>query len=92
MKYKAEDVQYELECNAIGCDVRDDYSGRFMYGKECPGVEADNMNKVFSMLVSLAASQPEMAKHLAARAKIDNMGQGIIVYWPDITYEREAVR
>jgi len=87
-KFNALQIQEALE--DIGYDVRDDYSGRNMYGKECPGVEAGSEAEIFTMFVELAENDPVMAKELAKSAKTDNMGLGLIVYWPRFTYEREA--
>lgn len=57
-----------------GGSVRADYSGRGMYGAVCYGVKADNQGE-------LAA---EIGKHGLPQPKWDNMGLGVVAYWPGI--------
>lgn len=58
----------------VGGTVRNDYSGRGMFGARCYGIDCDN-----------AARAIEEAAALGVRgAKVDNMGMGWIVYWPSI--------
>jgi hypothetical protein len=43
------------------------YSGRFMYGAHCVGVDVDNPG----------------GYQLPVGWKMDNMGMGYVIYWPD---------
>lgn len=55
-----------------------DYSGRFMYGKQCVAVICRNT------IITIAE-----AEHLGItdEARWDNMGRDFIVYWPTIQFE-----
>lgn len=62
--------------DSLGGRYRDDYSGRCMYGKTCPGITVDG-------------DENEVIEEAGARgirgARTDSMGRGVIVYWPGIT-------
>jgi len=58
----------------VGGTVREDYSGRHMYGSMCYGVVCDNVNECIEMA----------ATHGLRGARIDSMGMRSIIYWPDI--------
>lgn len=85
MKLEAETIAQAIE--DVGFEPVTDYSGRFMYGKECPGFESDSMGEVFDLFVALAEADPKLAHAMAKAARTDSMGRGMIVYWPDATYE-----
>ena len=53
---------------------RDDYSGRSMYGKCCPGITTDDA----------IACIEEAAESGVKGAHMDSMGRSTIVYWPGI--------
>lgn len=88
-----------LECN--GVDVRDDYSGRFMYGKQCFGYTDDDLARsIFNLAqefqniidnVEDEALQEEADAVLHSpefeHSCSDNMGLSYIVYFPDIQVE-----
>ena len=74
-----EDIQTLLN-DIDGAELRS-YSGRSMYGKQCLGIDMESMTDAFrfALLVEdddlcLAFSDPVF----------DNMGRGIIVYFPDV--------
>ena len=51
------------------------YSGRFMYGARCVGVALD---------------QWDIGRNLPAKGRrMDSLGLGTIVYWPDATWPEE---
>jgi hypothetical protein len=60
--------------------VRNDYSGRGMYGKTCLGIVCDNPIHIIE----------EAAQRGLLGAKIDSMGQDSIVYWPCYNEESEV--
>ena len=59
----------------LGDGVRDDYSGRGMYGKTCYGIVTDD---------PLAVVEDAAAVGLRG-ARTDSMGTHTIVYWPAVT-------
>ena len=61
----------------IGGEIRDDYSGRGMYGRRCYGIECVDPVPC----IEHAASQGVMG------ANYDQMGLQYIVYWPRIGNE-----
>ena len=78
-----EDVDAQLGGDV---DVRDDYSGRYMYGATCLAVVGDN----YVLEVFLDA-----ARYYGIDARLGNMAQGSmglsqVFYWPGIEVE-EAV-
>lgn len=64
---------------------RDDYSGRFMFGRRCIGVsgKGDLKMDLFEFLIDdgLSASR---ARQIINSASMDNMGLGMIIYFPNI--------
>ncbi len=69
---KAQEVAAQFE----GADVREDYSGRGMYGQTCIGIvcEESDLEEV------VAAARKKGFKGYST----DNMGKSIIVYWKHI--------
>jgi hypothetical protein len=55
------------------------YSGREMYGAYCVGVDLTGTNELFSLGQHLTTGIPAPLK--------DDMGKGIIAYWPDAKLE-----
>lgn len=65
---------FERLADEVNGDVRYDYSGRSMYGRECMGITVDQDN--FMRVIELAGSMGIFG------ATYDSMGMGMIVYWP----------
>lgn len=86
-KFTVDQVVEALE--DAGADIHERYSGRGMYGAECPGIEADRESELFAVFVELALSNEEMARELARSARTDSMGRGLICYWPHIKYPKD---
>lgn len=61
----------------IGGEIRDDYSGRGMYGRHCYGIDCDDPVSC----IEQAATQG------ITGANYDQMGLQYIVYWPRIRNE-----
>lgn len=59
----------------VGGDVRYDYSGRGMFGKQCLGIVCDNPQ----------AAIEEAASRGLRGAEVDSMGRQSIVYWRSVT-------
>jgi hypothetical protein len=55
------------------CTLHENYSGRGMYGRTCYGVSGPEK---FIMMEAGRQNLPE--------PELDNMGKGIIAYWPSI--------
>lgn len=68
-----------------GYSFRSNYSGRFMYGRICIGVsgEGDLKMDLFEFLVSDGLSVSR-ARQIVNSAKTDDMGLGMIIYFPTI--------
>lgn len=81
--------QIEEVLDQIGYDYSP-YSGRFMYGKECPAVECDDLTEMFKMFVEASSNSYDTALRMARTARYDSLGRGYIVYWPDATYPEET--
>jgi hypothetical protein len=58
-------------------EVRTEYSGRGMFGKTCYGISCRNGTTCIE----------EAAARGLRKAKTDDMGLGVIVYWPNIKGE-----
>lgn len=62
--------------------LREDYSGRGMYGKECPGLVGSRKEFVRFYIRLAAQIGADEAEDLANAAREDSMGREEIVYWP----------
>jgi hypothetical protein len=77
----------------------DEYSGRGMYGKTCVGVEFEDTSNLIALGIAIAYNVAENALLVHGADPLDaidnvmndlqnmrwdNMGTGIIVYWPRI--------
>ena len=78
------------------------YSGRAMFGAQCVAVEVDagEVLAVGSKLAHAAAEDAdagggdwldvlERVSDLMTRARVDDLGRGKIVYWPDVDWTGE---
>lgn len=66
--------------------VRIDYSGRLMYGAECIGFDLDHMTAAMLLGAALfAVLDNDDAVALVNNTRVDSMGMGTIVYFPDWT-------
>lgn len=82
------DEQFDLlvaavEDEGLG-EVRTDYSGRFMYGDECIGIDLASVTDFSVVLLNVAARDREFAYTLADAERSDSMGFGVIVYFPGV--------
>lgn len=84
-------------------EVRDDYSGRFMYGDQCFGVTVPSFTEAFRMCLSLGMKlrdyvdqderefwYEDLVTDLVKAARYDNMGHDVIVYFPGWKFEERA--
>ena len=61
-------------------NVREQYSGRGMYGKNCVGIVTSNPVEVIELAAQVGITG----------AKMDSMGMDTIVYWPKIQFVEES--
>lgn len=84
------DVAFLIEnfCDTTSdCRFRSNYSGRYMYGKTCVGIDIDSLR--LSMLIELTEylmlnGIPDVAETLG-RVCYDNMGKNYIIYFPGLS-------
>lgn len=88
-----------------GLQVRDDYSGRCMFGRMCFGVTVSQLATAFyevtealrDIIITTKRTDLDLAKEAAdmledeglAEFRTDNMGLDYIIYFPHITVEKE---
>lgn len=78
----------------VGAQVRDDYSGRGMYGTTCIGVVIGDLRFLPAITAELAYIVGELAPSDDITAlteflwelptETDSMGRSTIVYWPNV--------
>jgi hypothetical protein len=83
--------------NIGDCPIRDDYSGRGMYGEQCVGIDLPGQRELYRFLIALGALMTEDASwrddpeptadamDLANAAITDSLGLGVILYFPGWT-------
>ena len=76
---QVEDIQ-SLVSDIDDAELRS-YSGRNMYGKECLGIDMESMTDAFRFALSVQDSD---LAFILSRPVFDNMGRGIIVYFPNV--------
>ena len=71
-----EDAGYETQ----------NYSGRAMYGDECPAFVTDNPIKAVAEIVGSVGDENEREEIVEAfsRAKEDSMGRDVVIYFPHV--------
>lgn len=86
--------------------IRDDYSGRGMFGAQCFALDTDNLatsvawltNALVEFIQNASAEEQDavdcatelLEQNAFANPKVDSMGLGYIVYFPNITVEGET--
>ena len=71
--------------NTAGLKIRR-YSGRYMYGKECVATSDDRpLQEILADLIEAYSDNFECANAIRA-ARTDDMGRGIVVYWPHVAW------
>lgn len=71
-----------------GGEIREDYSGRGMFGDQCFGITLDGGGDLFkfAMLVGKNELLSEVFED-AGPPNSDSMGLGVIYYWPRLAVE-----
>ena len=97
-----QDIQAVLDAvlEIDGATLRDDYSGRFMYGKTCKAIVLEHPTQSFAykffadwieVLRKNASTEAEFNLHLDVLlelqndVKVDQMGKGQVLYFPSLT-------
>lgn len=79
-------IQEALDVAGIEDAKLRDYSGRFMYGETCLGIVFDHALAPLSFMTALGLVQEYTqgfnALDLARAARMDEMGKGVVVYFP----------
>lgn len=76
---ECEQVETLLDENGILFSLREDYSGRGMYGEICIGFVCDDpYDLIHTIETGLSMDHPLNATYFT----MDSMGLSIIVYWP----------
>lgn len=72
----------ELICeNSMSCEIRDDYSGRGMFGKTTTGIVCGSIEEFVKSCVAATLEEPEsMEEIFTENIRSDNMGLDIIFY------------
>lgn len=74
---QAERIVDGMSMHGVDADLREDYSGRGMYGETTPGIIVPEVNDL--MAIGFAAAEEEIAYRDLPR-HIDSMGLGFIAY------------
>jgi len=61
-----------------------DYSGRAMYGEECPAIVVDSEDELYQFHSRLASTNPKLDELLREKSRQDSMGLGIVEYYPGV--------
>lgn len=83
-----------LENNEVGSIIS--YSGRFMYGKKCLGIETSNIAECMLQIgVSLAlmggSAHTTLEKLQGEQIKMDSLGMDSVIYFIDVTLPDDFV-
>jgi hypothetical protein len=82
-------MMFEQACYDAGdLEVRDNYSGRAMYGKTCIGV-VGSLRNAFKLIAFLAIEDGNLAVDLADAVCTDSMGRSEIIYFPGFTFDED---
>ena len=83
-------------CNTVmhcidGVEVYKRYSGRCMYGAQCPGLTCEGPGQFALAMMAVECADEDIAEQLCRAVRTDSMGRdAMIYYWPHITYKTKA--
>ena len=66
------------------------YSGRAMYGARCVAIDGDNVLDAVAKIVEAWKDATYELAQLLRRARYDNMGMGMVLYFPEIEWDPEV--
>lgn len=81
------DALYDADLNED--DLRENYSGRGMYGAECFGI-VGSPGDASRFLIHIGQHDTELAEKLANNQRSDSMGRSGIYYFPSYAIEEES--
>ena len=66
-------------------DVRTDYSGRAMYGRECLGFIVPSTGMLLNLGMAIGSTLDSwQAQSMMHGARTDSMGMDLVIYFPDV--------
>jgi hypothetical protein len=85
-----------MNFNEEDAGVYTHYSGRGMYGKTCFGIETEQYTNPISVMMAMTIDLIEdddynLARVLTDKVSQDNMGRGMITYFPSIEWGEDEV-
>ena len=81
-----EDARGDWDSDVIA--VRENYSGRGMYGNKCLGFVVSSHATAYRLMVGMTAVLgADDASQIARSAQTDSMGRDMIVYFPGVTLD-----
>lgn len=90
MQLERDDIERLLHDLDLDEDaLREDYSGRSMYGRTCFGITLEQYSEINEVALGVALHEvfDDTAWELARAARFDSMGLGRIVYFPGFEVE-----
>lgn len=86
-------IRMASDFNGMSVEARS-YSGRNMYGATCVGVALQHVGELFSLGAAMAdcASDDQVEQLVEMSPVTDQLGMGIIAYWPNIEWDKSIVR
>jgi len=82
-----DDLAYQVDNITIDNTLRDDYSGRGMYGEQCFGVVLHDAREFALFILCVGQVDHTLAQSLARKVRTDNMGYDMIYYFPGVQLE-----
>lgn len=72
------------------------YSGRGMFGRQCPAVSGDSVSCIVSRLIDIASCEidnssmlVQLIKEISTYYSKDSLGLGVVIYYQTITWDEE---
>ena len=88
MKIEITEAQFTDAAESVSTDVDMSYSGRNMYGKVCPSFDFEDITDLirFGAKVQELTGSLRVAEYLTKHGRIDSMGLGYVVYFPNLEF------
>lgn len=76
-----------------GLRFMDNYSGRWMFGRECTAIVVDNMMQEMGRVFEYVNDVVDHDRHVVERIVLDgvrgdSLGKQYVLYWPELSNER----
>ena len=79
-----------VEAKILGFTLKTSYSGRFMFGTTCFGLEVDRVSDLMKIAGSHNSVVRKFFAEVSDRAAIDDMGLGKILYFPGVVWNKRV--